>query len=269
MSIICKAFDSGNRQKAVQQGSKLADDYLSSIFGPMIMSASQLCCLNYALAQSSTKTFSAEALSILKLRLVDIDTLNDIPDDIVSGFLNFVRMTPELNSSGITGKFFDLFKNKIINASSASGSQIASNQMMQGGAQSNNIIAQSIAAILLDFGASCSSSVDVFQSTLRDTGHSFNEKQLGEFIIAIITNSKIFPSSINSAGDSIYSLVQGNDDESKLESNWNYEVIAEVLSKECASLNWINVVRNFDQPNIGSVKNISHNFYLFIYLFIY
>jgi len=258
VSIICKAFDSGNRQKAVQQGSKLADDYLSSIFGPMIMSASQLCCLNYALAQSNTKTFSAEALSILKLRLVDIDTLNDIPDDILSGFLNFVRMTPELNNSGISGKFFDLFKNKKINASTASGSQIASNQMMQGGGggaqSSNNIIAQSIAAILLDFGPSCSSSVDAFQATLRDTGHSFNEKQLGEFIIAIITNSRIFPSSINSAGDSIYSLVQGNDDESKLETNWNYDVIAEVMSKECASLNWINVVRNFDQPNIGLIK---------------
>ena len=92
----------------------------------------------------------------------------------------------------------------------------------------------SVASILVDFGPQCSATADAFRQVLREIAITLDEEQLAEIIVCISAQNRL--SELGETG------------EVPDASRWNTEVIGEVLSQECKSLDWTVVVKKFDQP---------------------
>ena len=105
----------------------------------------------------------------------------------------------------------------------------------------------SIAQILNEIGGSCSTTTEIFRNTLHKINIKIDEEQLAMIIITILSRA-----------------INDNEEKKKLDllstttnnttsSNyipWNLEIIADVLLNECQGLNWINVTKYLDQPNL-------------------
>jgi hypothetical protein len=93
------------------------------------------------------------------------------------------------------------------------------------------------------FGAGASASIESFRAALQQalSGSLLDESRVGEIIVNVMPRD-----------DQVQSL-------------WNLDVVAEVLSQECRQLNWTAVVQRLDQPNL--VIRSEADFRLLIKLF--
>jgi CCR4-NOT transcription complex subunit 1 len=90
----------------------------------------------------------------------------------------------------------------------------------------------SVASILGDFGVQYSASAEAFRQVLRDIGIALDEEQVAEIIVSVLARNRL-----SDLGDATDSSTQ-----------WNTDVIGEVLSEDCRGLNWTKVTTKLDQP---------------------
>jgi hypothetical protein len=105
----------------------------------------------------------------------------------------------------------------------------------------------SVASILADFGCKYSASVDTFRQVLREIGITLDEEQVAEIIVTLLAKNR----EQLDAGESKIFSVLGDEQNS---SQWNLEVVGEVLTQDCRGLNWTQVTQKLDQPNL-SIRN--------------
>ena len=90
----------------------------------------------------------------------------------------------------------------------------------------------SVASILADFGAQCSSTPESFRQILKEIGIALEEEQVAEIIVSVLAQNRC--SDIGDIEDT--------------SSQWNTDVIGEVLCEDCRGLNWTVVAAKLDQP---------------------
>eukprot|EP01038_Epipyxis_sp_PR26KG_P009842 gene9842-13237_t len=246
VSQICMIFESGTRTQV-----NLSEEYLPNICKLLKFTPGSCVAFAFCLCQSQFKPYNIEAIKLLKQKLPDVipsGTLSDIPEDILHGVIQSIFSTDELQSPEISGNFLNGLK-LLAQQSSSYGSILgvgAKQNTMQPNERDlmnlqkmtdNSRQRMSVASILDEFGTQCATNSDIFRKTLQSIGIKIDEEQLAGIIVNIL------PRPIPSASDS---------EEKKLEiSNpWNLEVIAEVLSQECRGLNWVNVTKCLDMPNL-------------------
>jgi len=93
VSTICQSIEGGNRQKVLQQGGKLADDFLLNVTKTLKFSPMKTCTFAYALAQSQYKSVVQDSIRILKSKLPEVTDTEDIPEDLLHSLLNFILST--------------------------------------------------------------------------------------------------------------------------------------------------------------------------------
>ena len=89
-TVLSQAFDGSFRQKNFPVGNKFPDDMLINICKILKFSASQISVFALALMQSIYKNLAQEALRLLRLKLPEIESFNDIHDDILHSLVIFV-----------------------------------------------------------------------------------------------------------------------------------------------------------------------------------
>lgn len=242
VGLVCKAFEGGNRLKMVQQGLKIPEDYVSNILRSIKCTPVYGCVLAYSLTQSNIRSFVQESVTFLKMRLNDIDSVSDVPDDALGNLFSFLTSTSDLAIPEISGRFIEVYRSHRVQSSGAlpaySSTSVAARSSKVG-----------VTAVLLDFGPACSASVEIFAKALHDTGKTLDEPQLGELLVSVLPGSRTLPG--GSAGDVVFPTLQGVDEETgKSEHRWNLDVISDVLARECRGYNWVTVVRHFDQQTV-------------------
>jgi CCR4-NOT transcription complex subunit 1 len=242
VGLVCKAFEGGSRHKMVQQGLKIPEDYVSNILRSIKCTPVYGCVLAYSLTQSNIRSFVQDAVNFLKMRLNDIDSVSDVPDDALGSLFGFLTSTSDLASPEISGRFIEVYRSRWGQSSGA----LTAYSSTSVAARPSKV---SVTAVLLDFGPACSASVEMFEKALHDTGRALDESQLGELLVSVLPGSRPLPG--GSAGDMVFPTLQGVDEESgKSEQRWNLDVISDVLARECRGYNWVNVVRHFDQQTV-------------------
>lgn len=94
----------------------------------------------------------------------------------------------------------------------------------------------SISAVLQERGSKCSASVEIFRNSLRSLNIPLDESQIADVLVLVLSRPPNQPGM--------------TDDPSK--RDWNLDVVAEVLSQECRTLNlnWTALVQHLDQPGL-------------------
>lgn len=90
-----------------------------------------------------------------------------------------------------------------------------------------------VASILEEIGAQSSGTIELFRKTLHNISIKLDEEQIAGVIIVILPRP-----TVNSE--------VGKENQTQ----WNLEVVAEVLNQECKGLNWVTVVKCLDSPNL-------------------
>jgi CCR4-NOT transcription complex subunit 1 len=90
-----------------------------------------------------------------------------------------------------------------------------------------------VASILEEIGAQSSGTIELFRKTLHNISIKLDEEQIAGVIIVILPRP-----TVNSE--------VGKENQTQ----WNLEVVAEVLNQECRGLNWVTVVKCLDSPNL-------------------
>ncbi len=100
-SQLCLAFEGGQRQKLLQQGHKIQEDYISNVCRLLKFSAGLSVSLAFCLSKSQVRSFVAESYRILKARipeLVQSGSYLEISEDILIGLVQLIR-TSEVHSN--------------------------------------------------------------------------------------------------------------------------------------------------------------------------
>ena len=93
-SIVCQAFAGSSRQKLLlQQGNKLPDDTLSNICKTLKLSTAQTSAFAFALMQSPYRMLAVDASKLLKSKLPEVGSFNDLHEDVLHGLAHFVTST--------------------------------------------------------------------------------------------------------------------------------------------------------------------------------
>ena len=100
----------------------------------------------------------------------------------------------------------------------------------------------SVASILGDFGTKCSTSTSAFRQVIRDIGIVLDEEQVAEIIVSILASNRV-----SDLGDMGETKLNSTEDPG---SQWNTDVIGEVLCEDCRGLNWALVTAKLDQPHL-------------------
>lgn len=104
----------------------------------------------------------------------------------------------------------------------------------------------SVASILADFGVRCSASVESFRQTIREIGIVLDEEQIAGIIVSTLSRNRL-SSDLGDMGES--KMMSPGEDPSA--TQWNIEIIGDVLQQDCRGLNWTLVASKLDQPQLS------------------
>jgi CCR4-NOT transcription complex subunit 1 len=252
VSLLSQAFEMVDQTKDVD-GRILV--YLCSLCK---LSLPQMLVLGFALAHSQSPQLEQKAFSLLQARLPELENLSDLSDDIISGIIRLIATRTELRRPEIIGKF-----TSIVQSSGQGLKQIIAPPVGKTGNNGAigvaNTIGQGskVAKLISTLGGECSHSVETFTGCLRQIDSVLDELQVAEILGSIICEAMNQGSS-EPEGLRLISLIQGLEVEPKREgksaAQWNFQVVADVLSRECKKLNWAKVVSALDQSRLNLVS---------------
>jgi len=93
ISAICQSFECVSRQRLSQQGNRFQDDMLGLICKLLKLSTTQTCALSFALTQSPVRSLSHEAFKLFKAKLPDVDSFNDLHEDVLHHLVHYLTTT--------------------------------------------------------------------------------------------------------------------------------------------------------------------------------
>mmetsp|Transcript_6288 Transcript_6288/g.12026 ORF Transcript_6288/g.12026 Transcript_6288/m.12026 type:complete len:2318 (-) Transcript_6288:299-7252(-) len=248
-TMICKIFESGNRQSILQHENRLPDEFsLGNVSRFLKLSPSQSVALAFALMHSQYRSIVRDATTLLKLKLVEVTSLSDIPSDMIHAIVYFISTFEEdLCPPELITKIRQIAhkeSNRTDNSSSNSHKPLAS-------AIKSNVC---VSKALHDFGFQCSSTPNTFRRALYAdiSVGALNESHVADLLVMCIPRQNSGGSSGTSTENSLlYSLLHdsaGSGKESQQPLQWwNTDTICSVISEDCQALNWTNVLRCVDQ----------------------
>eukprot|EP00981_Chlorochromonas_danica_P009064 scaffold2470_cov158-Ochromonas_danica.AAC.4 len=229
ISKLCGAFESSKSEP----GSFPTDDLVNNFLKWIGLNKGESVALAFALTFSSSKVLAFAARKALRAKLPEIaapNHFNEIPDEIKQGLAHLIQKDEDFAALDVSGTFVAFYKEL----------QSLSNPSFGGSLKPSLNIPDltafgklgelgrprvSLASVLEEYGSQCSLSADTFRKALLSSGIRLDEEQLANIMIMVV------PKSYNPS-----------------DSMWNLEVVAEVLSQECRSLNWIAVAKCLDNP---------------------
>lgn len=241
---LCASFEGGSRQKLIMQNQKLPDEFLINVCSTLKLRTSVAVSLAFCLCKSQVRSFVIDALKIIRVKLPELNNNNvisEMNEDIVIGLVQLSRSQEDLAMPEISGAFLQVIKANYTAYGSVLGSASRKNLGNNDGFDrdlgqiqkhsENSRQKMSIASILEEYGSHCANTPEIFRKALFTIGLKLDEEQVAAIIIMILPRS-----------------VQVDHEEKK--DQWNLEVVAEVLNVECRGLNWNNVVKFLDSPNL-------------------
>eukprot|EP01041_Mallomonas_annulata_P006467 gene6467-13061_t len=172
-TILCQAFDGGSRQTLLQQGNKIPEDMLLNICKTLNLSTSQTLAFAFALIQSPYQSLNQEALKLIKIKLPEIVSFDNIYEDILNELVQYVTTSKEFSSFEGNKHFLDAFKSK------SSPPDCFKDVCTTNG---TGEVEPDVEVILL-FGPQVSATVDSFTAALQDINIELDEEQVSQILV--------------------------------------------------------------------------------------
>eukprot|EP01041_Mallomonas_annulata_P009060 gene9060-18769_t len=190
-TILCQAFDGGSRQKLLQQGNKLPEDMLLNICKTLKLSTAQTLAFAFALIQSPYRSLNQEALKLLKAKLPEIVSFENMHEDILHGLVQYVTTSEELSSFDGNKQFLDAVKSSSVISSTPGLKDVSTNGNGEVEPDVEVLLSLSasirqemnVASILSDFGPQVSATVDSFTTALQDINIELDEEQVSQILV--------------------------------------------------------------------------------------
>jgi hypothetical protein len=108
-SLLCQAFESGNRYLFLQQGNKILEEYVSNICKILKLSPGHCVSLAESLTHSQHRQFALDSYRILTIKLPEVmpsGSLIDISEESLLGILQLLSSSEVLHIICIIFNFF-------------------------------------------------------------------------------------------------------------------------------------------------------------------
>jgi CCR4-NOT transcription complex subunit 1 len=273
-SIICAVYEGGNRQKIFQHDSRIPDEISpSNIAKTLKLSPSQTVAFAFALMQSQYRSVVIDAKNLMKSKLPEITSFNDIQEHVVHAIAHAVSTSEDLCSSDVARRILQVVATPTVyhgtkQQSDSSPMSAASNPLRN---------KPTLFKAINEFGYACTTTCESFLSALQEIKIPLDEYQLGDFIISIIPHNRDKTSlgeTIANENLQLYTLTHdtaessGSSDISKNMpvKYWNLDVIASVLSDKCVDMNWSAVVKCMDLSENIFIPNEKEIIFLINYV---
>ena len=96
---ICHSFEGGNRQKFLQQGSPLVEEFVTDVVKTLGCSPALCASLAYALTQSQYRVYIHDSIRLLKKalpELVSSGTLQELTEETANGLIKLIFVSEVL-----------------------------------------------------------------------------------------------------------------------------------------------------------------------------
>jgi hypothetical protein len=94
--VVCKAFENGSRQRALQQGEASTEKIVANLFDTLALTLGQKLAVAFSLTKSQYRTVAEDALRMIATLLPmvkEVNQLKDIAEGILHGLVHLVSFT--------------------------------------------------------------------------------------------------------------------------------------------------------------------------------
>jgi hypothetical protein len=93
-TLLCQIFEGGKRSNALKSGHRLPEEWaLQNMNRVLRLSPSQCIALAFALMHSNHHQLVNDARALMKAKLVEVTTFNDLNDDVIHAIVHLLSTT--------------------------------------------------------------------------------------------------------------------------------------------------------------------------------
>eukprot|EP00602_Paraphysomonas_sp_CaronLab_P009030 CAMPEP_0185024952 /NCGR_PEP_ID=MMETSP1103-20130426/8098_1 /TAXON_ID=36769 /ORGANISM="Paraphysomonas bandaiensis, Strain Caron Lab Isolate" /LENGTH=2202 /DNA_ID=CAMNT_0027558051 /DNA_START=281 /DNA_END=6889 /DNA_ORIENTATION=- len=241
VTSMCQIYEGGNRQVVLQSEGRLPDELSPlNLCNALKLTPSQSVAFAYSLSQSQYQSVVAEAKSLMKSKLVEVTSFNDLSEGTVHAIVHFISTSEDdICSPDVTRKVLQV---------AASSTRIPASKQEDAASSEQG---GDLARALRDIGYQCSASSDTFRKTLSEFGVSrLEERHVADILLLVVPRDGMKRDGDHTAESALlYALLQDSPvptgDGGELQW-WNLEVVVAVLSENARHMKWAAVVRHMD-----------------------